>query len=350
MGKFNSKSFNSTAFGAYVDVLPKLKKNELIGSGALKGNSEIREAFSSQTGTAYAILPMYGNIDGEVLNYDGQTDLIPTQTTTFERGVVVVGRAKAWLETDFAEDISGGTRFMDYVAKQVSDYIDEIDQTTLLAILEGIFSMTGKKNLEFVERHTLDISGETAEAGFVDATTLNKAIQKACGDNKNKFSIAIMHSAVATNLENLNLLAYLKQTDSYGIQRDLTLATWNGRTVLIDDSMPVSLNDDGESVYTTYILGKGAFDYEDIGAKVPFEMGRDAKTNGGEDTLYVRTRKCFAPYGISYTRQNQATLSPTDDELRNGANWELVNNGESGDDLKYIDDKAISIARIISRG
>ena len=166
-----------------------------------------------------------------------------------------------------------------------------------------------------------------------------------------------MHSAVATNLENLNLLSYLKQTDINGIQRDLSLATWNGRIVIIDDSMPT--NDtaesaagkgDGYTTYTTYILGEGAFDYENIGAKVPFEMSRDPKTNGGEDTLYSRQRKVLAPFGISYTKANQQTLSPTDDELSDGNNWELAHNGETGKNKKTINHRAIPIARIISRG
>lgn len=59
--------------------------------------------------------------------------------------------------------------------------------------------------------------------------------------------------------------------------------------------MPVSEGKDGKSVYTTYILGEGAFDYEDIGAKVPYEMDRNPMVKGGQDTLYVRQRKCFAP-------------------------------------------------------
>lgn len=97
--KFNSKSFNPEAFGRYVERVPKLRKNELVKSRALKGNSEIKNAFSAQTGTHYAILPMYGTLDGEALNYDGNTDITATSTTTFERGVIVVGRAKAWVET-----------------------------------------------------------------------------------------------------------------------------------------------------------------------------------------------------------------------------------------------------------
>lgn len=352
MAKFESKSFNPQAFGAYVERIPQLKKNELVKSMALRRNREIRNAFNSQSGTGYAVLPMYGLLEGDVLNYDGSTDITATSTTAYERGVVVVGRAKAWIESDFSEDITGGAGFMDNVARQVAEYFDEVDQNTLLAILEGIYSMTGDENEEFVEKHTYDIT--ESETGVIDQTTLNNAVQKAGGDNKSKFKIAIMHSAVATQLENINLLEYLKYTDSEGIQRDLTIGTWNGRTVIIDDSMPVEEvagSGSGESAvapytkYTTYILGEGAFDYENIGAKVPYEMSRNPSVKGGQDTLYARQRKCFAPYGISYTKKSQATLSPTDAELKKGDNWELVNDGNG----KVINHRAIPIARIISK-
>ena len=345
MGDFNNKSFNQVAFGKYIESLPNVRKNELIKSKVLKSNMEIKRAFSSQGGTGYAILPMYGRIEGSALNYDGKTDIVPNATKTFERGVVVVGRANAWLEDDFSEDITGGVGFMSNVAKQVKEYFDDVDQKTLLAILKGIFSMKAGKNLEFVNNHTHNISA--LDNSNIDVTTLNTAIQKACGDNKTKFSIVIMHSVVATNLENLNLLNYLKYTDKNGIQRDLGLATLNGKIVLIDDTMPVEDGDSGSKLYTTYVLGNGAIDFEDIGAKVPYEINRDPKTNGGQDTLYARTRKCFAPFGISYIKKQQASLSPTDEELAKGENWSLVTDNAKG---AYIEDKLIPIARIISKG
>lgn len=356
MAKFNEKTFNPEAFGKYVDRIPNLKRLELIKSRALRGNEQIREAFSNQTGTAYATIPMFGTLGGTPVNYDGKTDITEETTDTYERGVVVIGRAKAWTELDFSADITGGVEFMDNVAAQVSEYWGDIDQKTLLSILKGIFSMTGAGNLAFVDGHTYDITGKTGDETKVGVTTLNSAIQQAGGDNKNKFSVVIMHSTVATNLENLNLLGYLKQTDANGVQRDLALGTWNGRLVLIDDDMPTEEVDetssgagDGYTKYTSYVLGDGAIDYENIGAEVPFEMSRDPKTNGGKTTLYSRQRKVFAPYGISYLKKSQASLSPTDAELENGSNWELVNNGAASK-KSYINHKAIPIARIISRG
>lgn len=244
MAKFDAKSFNERAFGKYVDIVPKLKKNELIKSKALQPSSEIKQVFSGQTGVVYATIPMYGRIDGDALNYDGETNITATSTTTFERGVVVIGRAKAWMEKDFSEDVTEGAGFMSNVAKQVAEYWDEIDQDTLLAILEGIFSMTGAGNLKFVDGHTYDITGLGNDSAgkplnIVNAATLNTAIQKASGDKKKKFTISIMHSVIATNLENLKLLAYMTYTDANGIERQLELATWNGRAVIIDDGMPV---------------------------------------------------------------------------------------------------------------
>lgn len=360
MAQFDSKSFNEKAFKYSVDRVPNLKTNEMRKSKALAPNADIRAAFSSQNGTEYAVIAMRGLLDGEAVNYDGQTDIVAGSTKTLERGVVVVGRAKAWTEKDFSYDITGGVDFMDNIAEQVSEYKEWLDQNTILAILEGVFAMTGTKNAEFVDAHTHDIS--TNGEGRVDATSLNTATNKACGKNKKKFTMVFMHSDVSTNLENLNLLAHLKYTDKDGITRDLEMGTWNGRLVIVDDAMPTETVTVPESTsgagdgytytkYTTYILGDGAFDFEDVGVKKPYEMDRDPEKNGGEDTLYMRQRKVFAPKGISYVKKTQATKSPTDAELKNGGNWELAHSGETTVSQRtYINHKAIPIARIISRG
>ena len=103
---------------------------------------------------------MTGRIGGKPQNYDGKTDMKTNGTTTFERGVVVIGRMNSWTEKDFSTDITGGKNFMDNVAEQIVEYWDDVDQTTILAILSGIFAMTGTENLKFVNNHTYDISSE----------------------------------------------------------------------------------------------------------------------------------------------------------------------------------------------
>lgn len=359
--KFDHKSFNPEAFGKYIETIPDLKKNEFLRAGILVGDERVRSAFKDQTGSSFAQFPIFGLLDGEPINYDGVNNITAQTTKTFTQTMGTFGRAQAWTEKDFSYDITSGVNFMTHVASKVSKYWDDRFQGTLLKILEGVFSMaTPAANKTFVDTHTMDITGKgTADdPGKVGADTLNNAMQKACGDNKDVFKLCIMHSTVATNLENLKLLEYMKYTDANGIERSLNIATWNGRVVLIDDSVPtvkISKVGTAESEpnyvaegtgYVTYVFGAGSIVYEDLPVKVPYEMDRDPAANGGVDTLYTRKRAVMCPKGISYTGKQQASNSPTDAELAKKENWTLVSDGEGG----TIDPKAIAIARIISRG
>lgn len=345
--KFDSKSFNPEAFGAYVKRIPNVTRNELAKSRAVGANEQARSALSNQTGSLYARIPYFGRISGLTSqNNDGATNIESTNTTTYEQGFVTASRMDAWTERSFSKNITAGVDFMDNVAAQISDYKMEVKQAMLLSILKGVFAMNTDAGTvaanaakDFIENHVFDIT-EKGE-GLVDATTLNSAMQKACGDNKATFKLAIMHSVVATNLENLKLLKYLTYTDKDGITRDLSLASWNGRLVLIDDGMPVS--ESGE--YTTYVLGEGSVILDDIGDSVPYEMSRDPKTNGGQDTLYVRDRYVVGVDGISFEKPSSITASASNADLENGANWNIINDGE-----KAIPHKAIAIAKIVSKG
>lgn len=51
--------------------------------------------------------------------------------------------------------------------------------------------------------------------------------------------------------------------------------------------------------HTSYVLGLGSIICDDIGDSVPYEMSRDPKTNGGQDTLYTRDRYICGVDGIS---------------------------------------------------
>ncbi len=360
MAKFDSKTFNAEAFGAYVKRIPNVTKSALASSGAVGSNEQAERALSAQTGSLYARVPYFGRISGETSqNNDGGTDITATNTTTYEQGFIVASRMDSWTERSFSKNITAGVDFMSNVAAQISDYKMEVKEAMLLAMLNGVFSMStsgstaaAKAAKEFLAKHVYDISANEGDDALVGATTLNRAVQQACGDNKNIFKLVIMHSEVATNLENLKLLKFMTQTDSDGIQRELSLATWNGRTVIIDDDMPVEEVEetaegagDGYSKYTTYVLGDGSVILNDIGDSVPYEMSRDPKTNGGQDTLFVRDRYICGVDGISFEKPSSITASASNDDLANGANWNIIN-----DEKKAIPHKAIAICKIVSKG
>ena len=144
----------------------------------------------------------------------------------------------------------------------------------------------------------------------------------------------------------------MKQTDANGIQRLTGLATWNGRTVLIDDDVPTeAVGKSGETgaytKYTTYLLGANAFDYCDCGAAVPSETWRDPNTAGGKEMLITRQRKVFAPKGFSFVQASPAIVSPTNEQLSTAARWTVVKDTAG---TGYFNSKAIPFARILSKG
>lgn len=332
MPKFDSKTWNDKVFQKYLRKAESSKENALIKSNIFdEKNNAMARLLDENVGGNYIVEPIKGVLNGDVQNYDGVESLTATSRDTFEQGKIIVGRMKAWEEKDFSTDISGE----DYMpmAQEVREYYDGVNQDDLLAIFEGIFAMTDEGSKEFVEKHTL-------EADKLGATTINKAITKACGAKKNKFKMVFANSVAIEPLEELQLIDFLKYTDAQGITRDLTIGQYNGKLIVVDDAVPADV---------VYIVGEKFIEHDNVGAKVPSELVRDAMTNGGKDILATRERNLYAPKYISFTKASMKSNSPKIDELKNGANWAVVNNG-SADDKKYIDHRLIPIARIVLSG
>ena len=390
METYRGKIFNEQVFEKYTKTLPSTKENSLIKNGLFTVVNKYKAKLADQTG-GYAIEePIKGRLGGDPVNYDGNTN-IPTgsERTTFQQRKIAYGRAKAWGEYDFAAELTG-TNFK-AEAQEVKDYWDEQRQGTVLSILKGIFGMTGGVNGQFVEKHTYDISEAGSGNNTLAADTMNRAAQKALGDKKAMLDVIFMHSVVSTNLEGLNLINFLKYTDADGIERDLTIGTFNGRLVVVDDEVQ-ELNGYDEATsattgalkvvsgdpstgqvklsvvkasdfypddvaandyvvpahkYVSYAFKKGFFEYENLGVEKPNEIVRNAYDKGGFTDLVTRIREIIVPYLISY--KGTGSVSPSNSALATGSNWELANDG-AAENTVYVDPKLIPVVRIISRG
>ena len=346
MEKFRDKIFNEQVFETYRRTLPSTKENSLIKNGLFTVVNKYKAKMSEQAGGYAIVEPIKGRIGGNPVNYDGNTDIPKgSERGTFFQRKICYGRAKAWGEYDFASEVTG-TNFK-AEAQEVNEYWDEQRQSTVLSILKGIFSMTGGVNGQFVDKHTYDITSATDPN--LGADSMNRASQKALGDKKAKLDVIFMHSAVSTNLEGLNLINFLKYTDKDGIERDLTIGTFNGRLVVVDDEMPVTSDSTG-NIYTSYVFQRQFFEYEDLGVVTnkAIELARDPYLKGGKNDLISRIREIIVPMYISY--KGTDAISPTNSDFATGSNWELVNNAKNGGDKVYVDDKLIPLARVISRG
>lgn len=381
MDKFRGKIFNNEVFEKYLKTLPSTQKNALINSAIFTTVNKYKSRMSEQAGGYFVVEPIKGRIGGDELNYDGETDITSTSRDTFYQTKICYGRAKAWGEDDFPSEITG-TNFM-AEASEVKEYWDEKTQATVLSILKGIFAMTGSN--DFANKHTYEIDGNLTADGC------NRAAQKALGDAKSDLGVMFVHSAVSTNLEGLNLIEFMKYTDKNGITKDLTIGTYNGKLLIVDDGMPVQNGYDAATEttpgalkvvssgattgqinlanvkkadfypadvaannyvtagtkYISYMFKNGFFEKEDLGVVTPSELYRDAKTKGGHTDLISRIRKMIVPTYISY--KDTTKKSPMNADFEKGANWELANNKENGS-VVYVNDKLIPVVRVISRG
>ena len=350
--KFRGKVFNANVFEKYMQTLESTKENALINSAIFKTVNKYRSKLSEQAGGYFITEPIKGRIGGTSVNYDGATDIpAGNERDTYYQTKIALGRANSWGEDDFTTELTGENFKAE--AGEIKEYWDTEKQGIALSMLKGIFAMTGNDN--FATKHTYEVNGNLA------ADDCNKASQKALGDKKAKLSVLFTHSAVSTNLEGLNLINFLKYTDKDGIERELTIGQYNGKTVIVDDDMPT---EDVEAVeadaskgiaaadaytkYTSYMFENGFFEFEDVGVEVPTELVRDARTRGGHTDIISRVRYVIVPKYISY--KTTTAKSPTNSALETGSNWEVVNNGETGSNKKYVDSKLIPVVRIISRG
>ena len=349
---FNDILINERAFGKYLEALPHQNRNALIKSGVFVSDPRVKQLLSSQVGSYYGVLPMIGRIDNDdPQNYDGDTDIETERIGTLSQGVIAYGRAHGWEELDFTTDISAGENPLQWMGQQIADYWDDKETDILMGVTKALFDVGTKSGATdnekaFTEKHTLDVSGTVDTV--ITPETLNNLVQQASGDKRGQYTMVFMHSTVAKNLENQKLLEWMKGTDANGIQRDLTMATWNGRTVIVDDGMPY---DPETGLYTTYVFGRGAFSFDSLGAKVPVEIEREAAKRGGITRLYNRRRNVLVPRGFSFVGNNNlgGKLSPTNEQLFTTANWAIVAGGTEARPQEF-HHRDIPMARIISKG
>lgn len=376
--------FDEEVFNYSWKNTPDLFLDNILASGAVERDSQIARLIAN--GSNSYVVPYYNNLGGDEQLYDGATDFTYDSITGGHYKGVVYGRMKAWDAISFIKDFNSGADPMGQIVKGVATYWQKKRQERLVKLLETIFNIN---DTDFAN-HTLDIATATETVGeenIVGATTIGDAIVKANGDNASGYSLAIMHSKVAQDLANLQLLEFSKYTDERGITRRLPIANINGMTVIVNDGVPVSASpktygetSDTDIVagktyytrtgsdpnytytpvadpkkaelnsyyevtayypkeYTTFILGNGAIKFEEAPVAIPVEMARNAEKAGGKDMIYTRVRETFAPYGFSFTADvsTAPNIAVPDSILLNSANWE-----------RHIDAKAVMMARVIS--
>ena len=371
MGMFDEKQFNELVFRKYMTTIENPRVNRLIKAGIFVIDPKLAGVLPDGVGGNYMQENFVGRLAGTDVLYDGSTNITADTLDTYKRGLVVIGKARAFKEEDFTESITGKD-FMSNVAEQLVDYQDQKHQDVMLVILKALFDKTnGVLKDKRVEKSLASMSATDIIDGL-----------KAQGDKSGNIRAVAMHSVVLAELKKANLVNNVKFIDKDGIARDLGLYTWDGREIIEDDSVApeesyaktADVAIDSSKVYYTksgdvytkvaspvatdigdyyertlaypvYLLGANAFTWQPLGVKVPLEMWRQPLTNGGQTYLINRERYFMQPFGVGFKSNAMSGKAPTDAELGSASSWELCNTG--GLNPKSIELKTIPLACIV---
>jgi hypothetical protein len=231
--------------------------------------------------------------------------------------------AQVWSVNHLAKVVSGDDP-MQAIVDLVAGYWARTDEGLVISCLKGMFaaaSMTG---------NLLAIHSESV-AGTTSATRLNGAtFVDACaklGDAADRLTAVAMHSATEAALRKLDLIDFLPDSEGKPV-----LKTFQGRRVVVDDSLPTRAGTTDGTVFTTYLFGQGAFakgvaplDGTPLQGGFGTEGVELARIPLDSDMVMInRRRYILHPRGVKFTSASVAGDSPTNAELETAANWVRV--------------------------
>lgn len=318
------------------------EKTAFWESGVIS-NDELLNA-KANTGGDKIQIPFWKDLDADSEpNYSDTSDVnaTPDKVSAAQMDARISYLNNGWSAKDLAGELAGSSPNQ-RIAQRTGRYWQIQQQRRLIAMTEGILAGNIANN-----DGDMVFAPAIEDGAAADASNLigRSAVVEACftlGDGFDSVGIIAMHSAVYKRLVNLEDIDFIK--DSTGT---LSIPTYLGRRVAVDDGMTAVAGSTSGIKYTTILFGAGAFGVGVGSPEVPLELDRDPKTGrgGGESTIWERNTWLMHPAGFDFTSATVAADTGPDGgsatlaELRLAANW-----------ARKYDRKNIPLAFLVTNG
>lgn len=315
------------------------EKSRLIQSGALQVSERLNAVLSGE-GTTFN-QRFFKDLERDEENTSSASD--PTESTpggiNSGREIQVrLARNKSWGSADLLDSLISPDP-MEAIGNLVAGYRAGRLQRAFIATARGMFAMNDAAPVTAGDKAsthdqgdmTNDISGIEFADGFTNFSPSAVILTAGTmGDSLNELNLILVHSVVYQRMQLLNLIDYIP--DARG---EINIATYMGREVIVDDSMPAS-----DGVYETWLVGSGAFQLGIGTSKVPVETERKPASyqGGGSEILHHRWENIIHPVGHAWVG-TAAEGGPNNAALQTAANWARV----------FPERKQIKIARLVTR-
>jgi hypothetical protein len=252
---------------------------------------------------------------------------------------------KAWLNQGFGEmDLVvelAGSDPLQHVRNRFGTYWQRAQERRLIATMVGVMN---DNVLNDAGDMTVDISAGVGDAAVFGSNAFIDAVYSA-GDQADNFTGIAVHSLIEARMVKNDEIDTVADSTGAIVRR-----TYKGRTVITDDSLPVS-GAGANRVFTSVLFGSSAIGFAGLDGhafamgegvpKVAAEIDRTptAGSGGGMESIWERKTWMIHPFGYEWIEgTGMVELSPTLADLRLAAHWNRV-----------VDRKSVPLAFIKSK-
>lgn len=269
-------------------------------------------------------LPFWNDLDGSVeVNYSTDNPASSATPQKINQGSQIARKAfvnQGWQAADLASELAMGGTAMEAVRARTDRYFARQWQRRLVAACNGLLADNVAANSGDM---VVNVAAEATGSQTADTRFNRNAFTEAAftmGDAKSGLTAIAVHSAVHKQMVKNDDIVYIP--DSQG---QLTIPTYMGLRVIVDDGMTVTAGTTSGFKYTSVLFGAGAFGYGVGSPEVPVEVARGAAAGdgGGIETLWVRNTWLLHPFGFQQTG-TPAGVSFTNTELQAATSWSRV--------------------------
>lgn len=283
--------------------LPQIEgpeKTALFESGIITRNGLLDELANAPGKTVE--LPYWNDLDGSVeVNYSSDNPASSATPQKIGQGEQIARKAfvnQGWQAADLASELAMGGTAMEAIRARTDRYFARQWQRRLIAATNGVLAdnVANDAGDMVVDVAVETIGSQTADTKF-NRDVFTEAVYTA-GDAASMFNAIVVHSAVMSQMVKNDDIVYIP--DSMG---QLTIPTYMGLRVIVDDGMTVTAGTTSGFKYTSVIFGAGAFGYGVGSPEVPVEIEREAAQadGGGIETLWYRNTWLLHPFGFQQT-------------------------------------------------
>jgi hypothetical protein len=291
-------------------IVNSVERTAFFESGILTSNSDMSTLLSSPSNTF--TIPWWVDLDASIeSNYsnDVYTDIaVPLSVHTDSMQARAAYLNEGFNAMNLVKNITNQDP-LEYVAGRLLSYWRRVAQRRAIATTVGIYNdnVDGSGGDMVV-----DAGGSISAAAVIKA----KATMGDYSGSLGGLSVIVMHSAVQTELQILNLIDFTPLADQIP-----EFGRFQGMRVVVDDGMPVIAGTPNK--YLSVIFGPGALGFAEETPPgedgLEYERAPDRGNGGGTETLWTRRNFVIHPLGYSF---NSATITGTPTTTRPiSANW-----------------------------